>query len=41
VLELAAALVASDDDPGSLDFAPLDRAQADAADREGFRVLAP
>jgi uncharacterized protein len=40
-LQLAAALVASDDDPGSLDFATLNRAQADAADREGFRVLTP
>lgn len=40
-LQLGAAMVAADEDPASLDFATLDRAQADAADREGFRVLTP
>lgn len=38
-LQLAAAFVAADDDPGALDFATFDRGQADAADREGFPVL--
>jgi predicted nucleic acid-binding protein len=38
-LQLAAALVACEDDPAALEFATLDRTQAEAADREGFRVL--
>jgi hypothetical protein len=38
-LQLAAALVAAEDSPRSLDFVTFDRAQADAAEREGFRVL--
>ncbi|MBI1847660.1 MAG: type II toxin-antitoxin system VapC family toxin [Candidatus Rokubacteria bacterium] len=40
-LHLGAALVASDGDPGSLEFVTLDEAQASAAEREGFRVLGP
>ena len=39
-LHIGAALVACDGDPGSLDFVTLDAAQAAAAEREGFRVLA-
>jgi predicted nucleic acid-binding protein len=38
-LHIGAALVASDGDPASLDFVTLDQAQAEAAEREGFRVL--
>jgi uncharacterized protein len=38
-LQLAAAIVASDDDPGSLPFVTLDDRQADAARREGFLVI--
>jgi len=40
-LQIAAALVASDGEPATLDFVTLDHAQADAAHREGFRVLGP
>ena len=39
-LHLAAALVASDFDPGTLDFVTLDSRQAEAAEAEGFRVIA-
>ena len=38
-LQLAAALVAAEDHPEDLDFVTLDRQQAKAAEREGFRVL--
>jgi predicted nucleic acid-binding protein len=37
-VQLAAALVASDFEPGSLEFVTLDQRQATAAEREGFRV---
>lgn len=40
-LQIGAALAASDGEPSALDFVTLDRAQADAAQREGFRVLGP
>ena len=40
-LQLAAALVAAEDRPGSLTFVTFDRQQADAAEREGFAVLGP
>jgi uncharacterized protein len=40
-LQLGAALVASEDDPAALEFVTLDRQQALAAEREGFRVLGP
>ena len=40
-LQLGAALVAAEDDPAGLDFVTLDRQQAVAAEREGFRVLGP
>ncbi|HYB91647.1 MAG TPA: type II toxin-antitoxin system VapC family toxin [Candidatus Binataceae bacterium] len=38
-LQLGAALVAADGDPGSLEFVTLDRRLADAASREGFPTL--
>jgi predicted nucleic acid-binding protein len=38
-LQLGAALTAAENDPTSLDFVTLDRQQAAAAEREGFRVL--
>jgi predicted nucleic acid-binding protein len=38
-VQLAAAIVASDFEMGTLDFVTLDANQADAARREGFRVL--
>ncbi|HEU4368076.1 MAG TPA: type II toxin-antitoxin system VapC family toxin [Methylomirabilota bacterium] len=38
-LQIAAALVAAEDHPESLDFVTLDQQQARVADREGFRVL--
>lgn len=38
-LQLAAALVASELQPKNLEFVTLDRRLAEAADREGFRVL--
>ncbi len=40
-LQLGAALAAAEDDPAALDFVTLDRQQALAAEREGFRVLGP
>src|SRR5204862_8192376 len=40
-LQLGAALVAAEDDPATLEFVTLDRQQALAAEREGFRVLGP
>src|SRR5262249_42392612 len=40
-LQIAAALVASDDDSSTLEFVTLDRILADAAAAEGFRVLGP
>jgi hypothetical protein len=40
-LQLGAALVAAEDDPAALEFVTLDRQQALAAEREGFRVLGP
>lgn len=38
-LQIAAAFVAASDEPGSLEFVTLDARQAEAAAREGFRVL--
>jgi predicted nucleic acid-binding protein len=38
-LQLAAAVIASDFRPSTLDFVTLDRRQAEAAEREGFRVM--
>ncbi|HEX7940110.1 MAG TPA: hypothetical protein VF483_14075, partial [Gemmatimonadaceae bacterium] len=38
-LQLAAAVVASDNRPSTLDLVTLDRRLADAADKEGFRVV--
>ena len=40
-LQIGAALAAAEDDPAGLDFVTLDRQQALAAEREGFRVLGP
>jgi predicted nucleic acid-binding protein len=40
-LQLAAAVVASEGNPDSLGFVTLDARLADAADREGFRVIVP
>jgi predicted nucleic acid-binding protein len=40
-LQIGAALVAADDDPSTLEFVTLDRVLAEAAEREGFRVLGP
>lgn len=40
-LQVGAALVAAGDEPGSLTFVTLDEAQAEAAEREGLRVLGP
>lgn len=40
-LQIAAAMVAAEDTPSALDFVTLDRQQAVAAEREGFRVLGP
>jgi predicted nucleic acid-binding protein len=37
-LQIGAALVAGDDDPGALEFVTFDQPQAAAAEREGFRV---
>lgn len=37
-LQIGAALVASDDDPATLEFVTFDQPQAAAAEREGFRV---
>lgn len=38
-IQLAAAIVAAGFQPSSLDFVTLDRNQAAAADKEGFRVI--
>ena len=38
-LQLAAAIVAAEERPDSLEFVTFDRRQAEAAEREGFRVL--
>lgn len=40
-VQIGAALVAAEDAPASLDFVTLDATQAEAAEREGFRVLGP
>ncbi len=40
-LQIAAALVAGDGIQGGLEFVTLDARQADAAEREGLRVLGP
>lgn len=40
-LQIGAALVAAGDEPGALTFVTLDEAQAEAAEREGLRVLSP
>ena len=40
-LQIAAAMVAAEDTPSALEFVTLDRQQAVAAEREGFRVLGP
>lgn len=40
-LQLAAALTAADGDPGSLEFLTYDTRLADAARKEGFRVMSP
>lgn len=39
-IQLAAAIVASDFQPGTLEFFTLDRNQRAAADKEGFRIVA-
>jgi hypothetical protein len=38
-VQLAAAIVAAEFQPSTLDFVTLDRIQATAADKEGFRVI--
>ncbi len=40
-LQIGAALVAAEEDPGAIEFVTLDRVQAEAAEREGFHVLGP
>ncbi len=40
-LQIGAALVAAEDEPATLEFVTLDGRLADAAVREGFRVLGP
>ena len=40
-LQLAAALIALDQDPAGFTFVTLDQRQAEAAEREGFQVLGP
>ncbi len=40
-MQLGAALAAAEDDPATLAFVTLDRQQAIAAEREGFRVVGP
>jgi hypothetical protein len=37
-LQLAAAIIAADFQPNALEFVTLDARQADAAEREGFRI---
>jgi len=38
-LQIGAALAAAEDEPRAVEFVTLDQRQADAAEREGFRVL--
>jgi len=38
-LQIGAALVAAESEPETLEFVTLDRRQAEAAEREGFRVM--
>lgn len=40
-LQIGAALVAAEDDPAAFEFVTFDLRQAEAAEREGFRVLGP
>lgn len=40
-LQIGAALVAAEDHPAGMEFVTLDRNLAEAAEREGFRVLGP
>jgi predicted nucleic acid-binding protein len=40
-LHIGAALVAAEHEPATLEFVTFDRRQAQAAEREGFRVLGP
>ena len=40
-LQIAAAIVAAEDNPAGLEFVTLDHRQAQAAEHEGFRVLGP
>ena len=40
-LQLGAAWIAAEEDPGSMEFVTLDRNLANAAKREGFAVLGP
>ena len=40
-LQTGAAIVAADDHPAMLEFVTLDLRQAEAAEREGFRILGP
>lgn len=40
-LHLGAAIVAAEEEPDRIEFVTLDRNQAEAAEREGFRVLGP
>ena len=40
-LQIAAALVAAEGDPATIEFVSLDRNLAEAAEREGFGVLGP
>ena len=40
-LQIAAALIAAEDDPGGIEFVTFDRHEASAAEREGFRVIGP
>ena len=40
-LQIGAALVAAEESPASFEFVTLDRNLAEAAEREGFRVLGP
>jgi hypothetical protein len=40
-LQIGAALIAAEDNPGALEFVTFDSNLAQAAEREGFRVLGP
>jgi predicted nucleic acid-binding protein len=40
-IQIGAALVAAEEEPASVGFVTLDETQADAAEREGFRVFGP